>query len=371
MQSGGSERQMLQLLKGIDRAKITPSLYLTYANGPLLSQIPDDIKVESFAQQYSAAYAIVPGSLYLSQLRRLRQIIGRRAIDVTYDRLYHTVMLTAAATKGMNCRRVVTVVSPPSLDFGQSRQRWMIIKRRLLGWSYRTASTLLAVSEESADDASQFYGIDRQRWTIVPSPIDVAKIRRQASEPPPQSFRRYAGLQIAMVGRLSPEKNHQMILDLMAQMKRDQIAGHLHLVGDGVLRKELETAAKSIGVADRCTFYGVLNNPHSIVAACDVLVLPSRYEGFPNVIMESMACRTPVIASNTAGGLRSLLGADGQRGLLLRPDAPEEWLAALSNFNRRSGAMANQVDQAEQFVSERHDLPGWIEQMESIFLNKS
>lgn len=64
MESGGSERQMLQLLAKIDRSKIAPHLYLTYRTGPLLDQIPTDVVVDSFAERDASKLALVPGLLF-------------------------------------------------------------------------------------------------------------------------------------------------------------------------------------------------------------------------------------------------------------------------------------------------------------------
>ncbi len=367
MESGGSERQMLQLLQGLDRNLIRPHLYLTYASGPLLDQVPSDVKVDSYAKSYSRAYAVVPGSLYALQLKKLRSSLRARKIDVTYDRLYHTVMLTAAACKGLAVQRVVTVVSPPSRDFGQSRQRWMSIKRALLGWSYRSATSLLAVSQESAEDASTFYSISPDRWAIVPSPIDYDKIQVQASLEPPPDFNPTHKLDMVAVGRLSKEKNHALLLECLSILiGKYKVEPHLHIVGDGVLRGELEQLVKNKRLEQNVTFYGVQPNPAAIVSRCDVLCLPSFYEGFPNVVMEAMACRTPVIASQNAGGLRELLGANQERGLRLSPEDADAWAAAIASLPKKV-AMEEQIAAADKWVRERHSLPVWIGQMQHIF----
>ncbi len=370
MESGGSERQMLQLLAKIDRSKIAPHLYLTYRTGPLLDQIPTDVVVDSFAERDASKLALVPGLLFGMQLRKLRQVVEKRSIQVTYDRLYHTVMLGAAALRRRQVARVITVVSPPSRDFGQSRQRWMTIKRKLLSWSYRTAQVLLAVSEESAQDASNFYDIPLSRWKIVPSPVDVEKVQQLAMENPIDAFRTRPGINIAMVGRLSEEKNHKLILAVLALAKQSSDprlrSGHLHVVGDGPLKSALVKIAKELQLEDQVTFYGVQSNPHSIVSRCDCLCLPSTYEGFPNVVMEAMVCKTPVIASNQAGGLQQLVGQQ-ERGILLNPSDATAWLNELEKLARNLDSARIVAAKAREFVVQNHDLPRWVSEMESIF----
>lgn len=367
MQSGGSERQMLLLLNGLDRSRITPSLYLTYRSGALFSQIPQDVNVDSFATEDASRYAAVPGLLYGLQIRKLRNVLRSRQIQVTYDRLYHTVMLGAMATYRLPIARVVTVVSPPSQDFGQSHQRWKTIKRKLLAASYRSATELLAVSEESANDAAAFYSIPIDRWTVIPSPIDFTLVKSNAAAQPPAEFKRAAGLNIAVVGRLSAEKNHQLLFQLVADLKKVSKPVHLHVIGDGILREQLQSQIKQLDIEPQVTFYGSQPNPHAILGRCDCLALPSLYEGFPNVVMEAMACGVPVIASSRAGGLKTLLG-DRQRGVLLDPEDYAAWRHQLEMLSVRTAATDAMINAATEYVQAHHDLPRWMRQMEDVFI---
>ena len=76
----------------------------------------------------------------------------------------------------------------------------------------------------------------------------------------------------------------------------------LTLLGEGPLRPELERLAQQSGVADRVHFVGFQKNPYPFFAQADAFVLSSRYEGFPNVVLEALACGTPVIATPAPGG---------------------------------------------------------------------
>jgi glycosyltransferase involved in cell wall biosynthesis len=370
MESGGSERQMLQLLKGLNREKIQPHLYLTYGFGSLMERIPADVPTEVFADQDISHWAKIPGSLFAMQVRKLRRVLRSRSINVTYDRLYHTVMLGAIATRRLPVARVITVVSPPSQDFGNTKQRWMGIKRKLLSWSYGSATRLFAVSEDSAIDASKFYNIPIERWSIVPSPIDFASVVANSEATPPTNFIKHPGLNIVMLGRLSAEKNHSMMLKVISELMIQGKQTHLHIIGDGVLRDALKAEVNQLKLESNVTFYGVLANPHAIVGRCDVLCLPSLYEGFPNVVMEAMACRTPVIASSNAGGLRSLIG-NNDRGWLLDPTDANAWQEIITSMIDRRLDTSSSIESACEYVREYHDLPAWIETMEQVFREAS
>ncbi len=119
------------------------------------------------------------------------------------------------------------------------------------------------------------------------------------------------------VGRLEPQKNTGVLIRAFASVPLRSTAAHLLLAGDGPLRGELERQARDLGVLHRVRFLGVRTDVPSLLAAADVFVLASRYEGNPLTIMEAMAAGKPVIA--TAVGCVPELVVEGA-GVLVAPD---------------------------------------------------
>lgn len=111
---------------------------------------------------------------------------------------------------------------------------------------------------------------------------------------------------ILHVGGFSFEKNHSGLLDIFQKVQKKNNNVHLHLVGDGFLRAEIERVVQIKNLENNITFYGFVNDPLSFIEAADVLVLPSIIEGLPGVILEAMGCKTPVVAFNV-GGISEIL----------------------------------------------------------------
>ena len=105
----------------------------------------------------------------------------------------------------------------------------------------------------------------------------------------------------------------------------------LTLLGDGPLRSELEALSKDLGMSDRIHFLGFRSNPFPIIRAADALVLSSRHEGMPNVVLEALACGTPVIATPAPGGLVELL-AKCDRCVIAAQMTPESLAQAIRSF---------------------------------------
>ena len=185
-----------------------------------------------------------------------------------------------------------------------------------------SADRVVAVSEALRAEAVA-RGAPAARTVVVRNGIDLARFaprdQRQARAaldlPPDDELLLY-------VGRLSPEKGPDLLLDAVARLATPRPRLRLVLVGAGPLEPALQRRAVALGVGDRCRFAG--RQPQAEVArwlnAASVLVLASRAEGVPNVVVEAIASGTPVVATRVGGVPEAL--EDGVAGLLVAPGDP-------------------------------------------------
>jgi glycosyltransferase involved in cell wall biosynthesis len=177
--------------------------------------------------------------------------------------------------------------------------------RRLRGTvdALRAADGIIAVSQELADRVIGL-GVDPDRVTVVMNSVDLATFRpgdRAAA-------RARLGLRpdvrhLLAVGNLTHVKGPDVLLDACSRLADRIGTWELHLVGSGPLHDPLRRRAARLGLADWVRFHGSL--PHSTLPqwfqAADALVLASRSEGAPNVVLEAAACACPVVASRVGG----------------------------------------------------------------------
>jgi glycosyltransferase involved in cell wall biosynthesis len=166
-------------------------------------------------------------------------------------------------------------------------------------------------------------------------------------DPHPLAPRTCDGASIGAVGRIEPQKG----FDLLIRALGDVDDATLVIIGDGSERRPLAELARRIGVAERIRWTGWSDDPRSYLGSFDVFALPSRFEGFPLVVLEALLARTAVVAADV-GSVAEVV-RDGETGLLVPPEDP----AALAEAIRRllAGAELRQRlgAQGRQLVLER------------------
>ncbi|HEU4752137.1 MAG TPA: glycosyltransferase family 4 protein [Armatimonadota bacterium] len=203
-----------------------------------------------------------------------------------------------------------------------------------IGHSLRSAAGVITVSRAlrervvrmgvpASQVTVQHNGVDGERFTIR----EAGPVRTGLGLPA-------AARLITYVGNLVHEKGVDLLVEAMAHL-RDRPDTHLVLVGDGPLLPALRARAEALGVANKVQFAGRRLHPEipDWISAADVLCLPSRREGCPNVVLEALASGRPVVAA-AVGGVPELLRGD--TGVLVRPEAPELLAVALREALDRS-----------------------------------
>ena len=358
MNGGGSEQQTLLLARHLDRQRFAPQLWLQHRAGSLLDQVPADVPVHSFDCPAPAIY--LPGRGHAAVVGSLCRLARAHPVDVVYDRTFNMTALAAAALDRRRTPRVSTMVSPPDRAVPLVEKRFIALKRRRLVHAYQNSHAVLAVSEQTADAATRYYGLHRSRIEVLPNPVDIVSLRQSA---PPSETRRG----IVCVGRLTAEKGHADLLAAYAKLPPPWRSDHpLRLVGDGPLHSDLRALSTRLGLESEVTFVGAVPNAAPEITAAGLLVLPSHFEGLPNVVLEAMALDTPVVAT-TAGGTGEL-SPDPLRPTMamVAPGDPAALAKAMRQTLVDSKAAQSRVDAARKHLREHHDVDRAVRRIEQI-----
>ncbi|MEA3063600.1 MAG: hypothetical protein QOJ27_28 [Sphingomonadales bacterium] len=214
------------------------------------------------------------------------------------------------AREGNNLARATEDEASGSL----ARRAAMALTRR----AYRDADCVLVNSHDLGDSLAALLGLEREKVAVIHNPVDVEAVRRRAAEPLDETL---AKPFLISVGRLQPQKGHDILLRAFAGSAA--ACGHdLVILGEGPEEDRLRQLAATLGIADRVRFVHFTANPWAWVARSGLFVLPSRWEGCPNALAESLACGTASIAADCRFGPRELL-EHRQSGWLVPPEDPE------------------------------------------------
>lgn len=203
---------------------------------------------------------------------------------------------------------------------------------RALPWYYRViirhlyplGAEVVAVSQGVADALAVAGSALHRKLRAIPNPVDLQLIERHASESPPEDpvFKQPY---ILAVGRLAHQKGYDRLIEAYAAGATSH-AVNLVIAGDGTERPRLEALAERLAVRGRVFLPGAFQNPFALMARAEAYVLSSRWEGWPNAMVEALACGCPVIAFDCPFGPREILQHD-VTGLLV-PDGDTSALAA-------------------------------------------
>lgn len=193
--------------------------------------------------------------------------------------------------------------------------------------SFRAGVIPVAVAQEVSQSLTRLYGVPPA--AVVPNCLPVERYCRPAVAR--SHWRAEAGFAydtplVTCVAGLRPEKNHELLLQAFARSSAAARDAHLLLAGGGKT-EDLQQLAAALGIAERVHFLGVRTDIPDLLAASDLFVLASKYEGNPLCIMEAMAAGLPVIAPRV-GGIPELV-TDGVEGLLVEPSQIESLARAL------------------------------------------
>lgn len=186
----------------------------------------------------------------------------------------------------------------------------------LMSSLYRKANYIVAVSDGIAQHMRRLPFISSSKIRVVHNPVDIASIQELRKGQIEFALYRKEVPCVGTVSRLSAEKGVKFLIKGFAELLKKMDA-QLVIVGDGPQRSALEKIAIDLGINNKTIFTGWTDNPYKYMAKMDVFVLPSLWEGFPNVVLEAMACKIPVVASDSSGGIREII-RDGVNGILVK-----------------------------------------------------
>lgn len=308
--SGGTERQAVELVRHLDRSRFEPIVVVIYGLDRVLVEIPlGNTRLLSLRKPLGKLGNLVA-------LWRLWRIIRKEkpAIVQSFLRIADLYARIAGTLAGH--RRIVTSLRTRIAGFWTPA--WQRTERIL----WRRSVSIVSNSHAAAREARELLGVPESRLRVIPNGVDLVRFQPGLDWRAPREELGLApsDLVLGMVARYSPVKDHATLLTAVAQMVRSgywpEYAKCL-LAGGTTFqeaRDKVERQIRELNLESIVRPMGVMDKVERVYAAVDWLILPSRYEGFPNSILEAMACGKPVILSDAANA--EGIVAEGETGFV-------------------------------------------------------
>jgi glycosyltransferase involved in cell wall biosynthesis len=311
---GGAEKHLLRIANHLDREKFDVSLALAKQCGEFESALSADVRKYHLSRRGAGSTTV----RMFQAIQPLRQVIRRERPDLIFSVIDIANLVSVTAVRGVENRPkiVLGVQTPPTIAYGHSRHPVSKLMLRLIPRLYPKADQIVALSKGVAADLASLSPGTRERITVIYNAGVEAEVLKKARERVPANELPDAPLVVAC-GRLKALKGFSTLLDALAVVRKF-VPAHLWIVGEGEQRRFLEKKINRLGLKDCVRLVGFQQNPFKYMAAADLFVLSSLFEGFGNVIVEAMACGAPVVATDCPFGPGEII-ADGENGLLVQP----------------------------------------------------
>jgi glycosyltransferase involved in cell wall biosynthesis len=295
--AGGTERQMLELIRRLDRSRWNVTVACLRNTGAWRDRVAAptvSFPLRSFASIDAAV-----------QARAFARWCSTRRVAIvhTVDTPANIFGLPAAAWAGVPVR----IGTRRDINPGR-RTRDLLLQRAAYGCAHGIAANADAVRQRLRAER-----VPAERITVIPNGLDAERFTAERDAHP---IRR--GI---IVANLRREKGHDVLIDAARAVLTRYPDAHFDVVGDGIEREALLARAAARGVSHAFAFLGHSDDVGERLGAADFFVLPSRSEAFPNAVLEAMASGLPVVASKV-GGIAEAVD-DGRTGLLVAPGDPD------------------------------------------------
>lgn len=307
LSGGGAQRVVLTIINHLNRRFFNPSLLLLNNDrSDYSNDIPSDINV--YTLKANRARYTGPELCYF---------LWKYRPDVIFSTLDYMNILVMVTNIFLLYRPKVVVreIFLTKQDFLHTR--YPSISTTLRTFLYKNVSKVICQSDSIRNDLMRSFNLPSDKIVRIYNPVDVKGIKEKATIIPNPYNTNVRN--IIAIGRLCYQKGFDLLIPALAKIKSIIPDIHLTILGRGEDMAQLQRIVSQLNLETDVTFAGFLENPYPYLWNADLFVLPSRFEGLSNALLEALACGVPVVAADASGGTKEVI-QNGVNGWLIRSE---------------------------------------------------
>ncbi|GJL84780.1 MAG: glycosyl transferase [Micavibrio sp.] len=314
--AGGAERVLITLMNSIDRTRFEP-IFVTVSDTGTLRKIIDPEIPFHCLQKERVSLALPKMYFKLKDLDP----------DIIFSTMAH-LNLSLLLLKPLfpKTHFIVREAITPSFILGEHRYLSFALKaayRHL----YPKAAQVIDPAQAIIHEFQELLGMSCKNHVLLHNPVDLDKIREKEDIKFEIAQERNNTVHFVSAGRLHFQKGFDRLVEALPDMNLPYDWSWT-ILGEGPERNHLENLIQKSGLADKISLPGLSHHPWPSFAAADCFLMPSRWEGLPNVALESLACGTPVIATHQSGGIAEIAKLSSE-GAVSVADSMANFVAAM------------------------------------------
>jgi glycosyltransferase involved in cell wall biosynthesis len=298
LEIGGAERVIVTLVNDFCGKGYDVDLVLARKCGELLDELHGEVNIIALDSLREGRFGFV--SAIITVIRLLQYVISRS--PTSFMSTLSGANIVSIIVRKLSFRDYRLVVrEASSLTNVKSR-----IRLKLMKALYPCADEVIVLTEIMKEELINILGLDAKKISVIGNPVDCERVQNLSNSHDNSSIFEDMCPYIVFIGRLVEAKG---CFDAITAFSKIDARYRLKLViiGEGVLRSELEAYVDSINLRERVLFLGNLRNPFGWLKNSRIFVLTSRWEGYPNTLLEAMCLRKPIVAMEYDKSLRCIL----------------------------------------------------------------
>jgi glycosyltransferase involved in cell wall biosynthesis len=347
--SGGTETQLVEILRRLDRERFAPYVLCLEKRGAQLGEV-ERLEVEI----HETGFRRLASLRALRAFRSLDAWLQKQEIGIIHGFPFHGALYGALLKRR---RPGLKLMVAEQAIYGLSQARYRLGRR----WYYRFVDVITANCEAVRRAVATRDRIDPARIRVVHGGVDTDRFTPGVAAP-----RGPGGLPvIGCVGRLHPDKGQLVLARAVPLVLAEIPESRFLFIGDGPQRGELERLIGDMGIGDRVELLGDRRDVPRLLAELDLLVLPSTSEGFSNAALEGSACGIPVIASDAGGNPEIVV--DGRTGRIFRNGDARMLAECVIDLLREPGRARTMGEAGRRRVEAEFPLPAMVRRHEILY----